>query len=722
MEEADLALSLKSYNHDREQWAMANIDYAQALTDLGDEESQPLAFRYYQNAIMAYENALKVYTKKKDFAIWSAIMVALAQLLRSYGKREGGEMGVFRLQRAEKLIHQVLSNLSPQEKRLEIALLKLECGYIYQFFAETDRAQKRESYIEKAIFSFQEAKNNFRLKESFDYWAGTLFILGTTLLDYAKLQDLSQARFHIKQAIENLETAYRYFVEMDKKKDALQVLAELSYAYIYLYQYSKEEDRYKTLLEVRDCFEMLHSSFNDLDSFSKPAQIKLNCEFADILFLLAQSEETKEPFDFLEKSINLYQNALTLLKEEKDELNYILVKGYLGKIYSYCANFKLESEEKEKEIEFRRSAVKMLREASDEILKKSNFVEWLSNYTELAAACHTLADRLSGKEREALYLETISFYKEIGTLFLKKEEPVLWAHLQKWKGLAHYSLADMYRVNVSKGEKQIQQLNLAKQAFHEALSIFKLKDFSSEYAEVQEALCYTLYSLGELHEEEKAKKELFLKAKNLSNHIFDIKDEVSKKEENFSKFKISKKISNKKNNPCDWLYLKLIKLKISLNFGNILPEENKNQYKDSIFKDFQKFEVFFEEKEFKKNSLYFLNLNLEILELYLKFISFLDNSDTQYFIFLHKNIKKYFENIQNISEKPYFEEHQFAFNELKIKYQSFLKKSEKLVKKMNQKQKWLEFKKKFFKKPILFCTKFSKNIFKKSVNLFSISK
>lgn len=524
VKEADLTLSLKDIDDDKLHWARANRDYAEALGALAEEEQEPEAYRYYQLAIEAFEKNLEIYNKKVDLPLWSGTVIELCRILRSYGQREGGQLGFLRLQRASVLLQEVEDYLSDKASDFDYALLHIEKSYVQEGLASLALGEKKCSYLQASLAYLSKALNLLKKKERFDQWAAVLCVMGIRFRELGRLQEKLSAVHSYNKSIRCFSSAQAYYETVFLEgnganvEDFLQCLLEQSRTYIFLSHLVKKKQRYKILLKAHNIFRKIGEDFSSLPEISKYNQEKLQTRWAEILSLLAQVSPIDEAYNFWQKAITLNRKSAKLLRKQDDLLNYALVMGHLGKDYSLCSHVVLGR----KKIYYWKLAVKALEQAVPDLLCSVFPIEWLANLIELGASYHVLAGVVP-LEKQYYYYERAYFcYEKALKSLSKQEDSLLWGRLHNWLAVIHCSLADI------ESEKEQFHYEEALKHVKESLSSFPLSQFS-DHIQLKMSIAHIYHKMGALAEDTDAKMALtyYKHAEEVEKYCWDHMGESS---------------------------------------------------------------------------------------------------------------------------------------------------------------------------------------------------
>lgn len=518
VEETDLALALNNRHRNKKGWAQANLDHAEALSALGDEEIEPTAFEHYRDAINAFEKALSVYSAEDTLAQWGGANVSLARTLRNYGQREGGENGLLRLRRAQKVIETVYSALPEREGAFDQAMLSLENGFILRALSETDRELGKVDYLKRATDAFRDAAHILRHKERFDHWVSALTTLGLTLNECGRSQQGEQAQQTINAAIEAFKSPLAYYNPVKNPKEWAICAFEQGRSYVMLAQSNNGKIRDEALRNAANNFQAV---FERVQAHLNPdLLIILKGEWAGTLSQIAQLPTTNNALDLLDKAIELHKSNIELLKNKGDTANAAMAMGFLGKDYLVYANIT----QAEKRRYYFNQAINVLRQAHSDELRKSHPSENLSNFIELGTALHALAN-LDENQKLELYEEATAIYEEALKAVDKNKDPALWAKLHQWSGLAYAYMGEADKTSAGINFLKHSELN-----FRQALSVTKPNQNFADYIRLQNNIGHLLYTLARRVNSNSA-APIYLEAQKTMEHVLSLIDAETMAEE-----------------------------------------------------------------------------------------------------------------------------------------------------------------------------------------------
>lgn len=490
VEDADLALSLKRRTENDALWADAHIDLSEALLALADaEESKDDALGYYSEAVLGFEKALQVFTRRSNFVRWGGVVVSYVRCLRNYALREGGEIAVLRLKRGLTLLEEVCKALPKKEGEFDRALILTEKGHVYRALADTGLLREREDSLVAAMEAFNAAIVILREKENFHYWSLAVSASALVAAELARIVPRDKMRETLELAIERFETALVFFND-NHSQDLSYIHFEMARAFMQLATLDSPNavDLIEKALKI---FENSRESLTaDVDNH---VLIRLQNETAAALSLLAQQKKGKAAVELLEKSVALYQNNISLL--QGDNTAVAISYGNMGKDLTKLANLALVSSE---ELKKRYQAISALRQAVNEDVKHLHPLEWLSYFIELSVALQAAANLEVAEKRSELLRESVKLYGEALKVINGQQNEKLVNKIMQWRALAH--------AHLGKDEKSHQGLIWLKQAeldFRMAIAKLDYKINKTELFRLYTNLAHVLYVMARRKDSDK---------------------------------------------------------------------------------------------------------------------------------------------------------------------------------------------------------------------------
>lgn len=484
VEEADLALALQTEDGKTPEWALANIELAEALTALAAEEEDRIAFPRYEQAINAYEHALEVYTAEDHLGEWGGTAVSFARTLRTYSLREGGHMSLLRLERARKLIENVIAALPKDQAQFDQAMLNVELGYIYRTFADTDRRDKRLDHLRNTVVSFESAARIFQNKERFDNWAVAVVGQATAWREIAQME-ISEPLHALYRSADLLKSALNYYDRDAHPVDWMFSHFEYGRTFLQIASHSDGERRKDAASAAVDAMRIALKALSPQNA--PELWLRLRTDLAVALSSLAQAGDPQNAAALLEEAAAIYKMAAAHYEEREDGIGAAVMHANFGKELLALANLTGGRESQA----YRFQAIDALRKSISPLLEKERHNDWVSNLIELGTAFHAAANNDETKGRFALYEEAVEVYRQSLTRINSVKEPELAAKLQSWMGLALAYLGEN-----DESETGLRYLKESELAFRLALKFYSNKKDSLDFIRLESNLGNLFYTLA----------------------------------------------------------------------------------------------------------------------------------------------------------------------------------------------------------------------------------
>ena len=222
--------ALKEYTRDREPrgWAATQNNLGTALKALGEREARKAlgeweaSTAWLEEAVTAYREALKEYTRDREPLNWAATQNNLGNALQALGAREAGTA---RLEEAATVYREALKERTRDRVPLDWAATKNNLGHALQTLGAREEGTAR---LEQAITAYREAlKERTRDRVPRD-WAMTQYNLADCLATLAERSPTpgpiwADAITHMQNAVEGYrQVGDRYWGPIAEKR-----LAEL---------------------------------------------------------------------------------------------------------------------------------------------------------------------------------------------------------------------------------------------------------------------------------------------------------------------------------------------------------------------------------------------------------------------------------------------------------------------------------------------------------------
>jgi len=405
VEEADLTLTLQKAAGKTPEWAEANIERAEALVALASEEEGADAFSCYDLAIQAYEQALKVYTKEDYLGEWGGVIVSLVRALRAYAVREGGQMGLLRLDRGEKLLEHVVMAMPEGRGQFDRAMLMIEQAHLHRIRCEIDRLSKREHHLRTAVTCFEQAAQILRLKENFDNWATAIIGQAMAWRDLAAVDGLQmQNSVALLRSIELFKAASCYYSPRRNLEDWVFCHFEQGRTLLRLAKAVDGEACRKAAEEAIVCFK---TALEHITQEHTP-ELWMRCHI-DMAFALITVEPFTKADDLpalMEEEIAIFRMAVDYYEAQGNRVTVSMMASHLGQKLLQFADIKQGRQAEA----LRDQALSALRYSVSDKLQDLAPDDWLSHVVDLGIALHNVATHQEGKRRLELGEEAIGVY------------------------------------------------------------------------------------------------------------------------------------------------------------------------------------------------------------------------------------------------------------------------------------------------------------------------
>ena len=347
IDEIAATISLEKFSN-KPGWARANFDYGRNMLLLAEIDKNFFSCDLYEEAILAFKNAMIFYQNNNDIINNCAASFALSRGLRYYAIRKGDQAGLAYLKKADKLLKKLHNTLQNSEYYIQQVMLKCEQANLMRDFMQLSPMQSHLLYLKKSINLYKQSLNILRVKEDYTNWQHVLILLGNLYSEMSVLQNTEQASIYLKNAIEVFESIIKATDVTVNSKDIEppyeNLVAHLELAFLYS-SMARISNNDKYIAKALNCFQKI--SNNNQLNFSIETILRIEQEKAYLLYKHANLQsDLYSKITSLKKAASLYKINLKQL----EQLNYIneIMQTYtdLSKIFDILANIVLSPKEK----------------------------------------------------------------------------------------------------------------------------------------------------------------------------------------------------------------------------------------------------------------------------------------------------------------------------------------------------------------------------------------
>jgi len=484
VDEAYLVLRMKKTKDKNADWALANVQLAEALTALASEEEDREAFERYEQAIRAYNHALEVFTAEEHLSAWGEAIVSFARALRSYAAREGGHMSLMRLDHAKRLLGDVIAAMPEKKGLFDCAMLHIELAYVCRTKANIDREEKRLEHLHKTVVHFEQAADILRAKESFDNWAIAVVGQATAWRDIAAV-GRHEALEALHRARDLLKTVLSYYNPKSHPID--WVFSNFEYGRIWL-RIAILGQGEPVLEAATQAIGALRTALGGVVAEHAPdLWLRLRTELALALTTLASVAQADEAVKAVEEAVQHYRILVGWYEDQGDPIGCAMMQANLGKELGKLARLMDNSQS----FEVRMQAVAALRKSVIPLLEQELPDEWLTNMFEFAAALNNLTYHHDLPEVEAVREEMVNVCRNVVKHMDMKKNPTAGAMIQSWLGSSLASLGER-----DDSETGLARLREAELCFRQALALRNEAEDLSDFIRLENNLGHLFYILA----------------------------------------------------------------------------------------------------------------------------------------------------------------------------------------------------------------------------------
>ncbi len=373
--------ALKERTRDRAplQWAMTQNNLGLVLSTLGTRESGTARL---EEAVTAYQNALKEYTRDRAPLYWAATQMNLGNALATLGRRENGTE---RLEQAVTAYQNALKEYTRDRVPLDWATTQMNLGNALATLGSRESNTRR---LEQAVTAYQNALEEYTRDRVPLDWAMTQMNLGSALQTLGERESGTQRLEQAVTAFQNaLEEYTRDRVPLDwattqmNLGNALQTLGQRESGTQRLEQ---AVTAYQNALEERT-----------RDRVPLDWATTQNNLGAALQTLGSRESGTQR----LEQAVTAYQNALEERTRERVPLDWAITQNNLGNALATLGSRESNTRRLEE-------AVTAYQNALEERTRDRLPLHWAMTQGNLANLYETMGDK--GEDHRGNYLRSIA--------------------------------------------------------------------------------------------------------------------------------------------------------------------------------------------------------------------------------------------------------------------------------------------------------------------------
>ncbi|UXM94554.1 hypothetical protein N5853_10640 [Bartonella sp. HY329] len=437
VEEADNLLALHNRARKTKQWAAANFELGSALAALAASEDDRLAFSNYKKAIETFEPSLKFYAENAEFkSEYQEAVLVLARTIGAYAQREGGDNSRLMLERAKKLLLQLIDERSLDTDQFDKAQILVELGKLYRISADLALGDNKHEFLKLAIAVFKQAAQIFQAKEKFENWADA--VLGEAIawreISTLNIEDPLKALLH---SVEMLKTVLNYYTPASHPLEWFFGHFEFGRAFFRIALLNENEQRHNAASAAVDAMRIaLQTASSEI---APQLILRLRIELALALSTYAQTLDGQQAISSTLEAILLYKELISQFQQSDDIYGLAVMQSNLGKEHMNLAQIFYKIGNEEECQNHYQLAADILRQSNTPTLAQYHNSQWLSNQIELAKILYNFGNHLGGKRQSDTHLEAVEIYRNVLKSLDNDRSPTTWRlKIELSLALSHY--------------------------------------------------------------------------------------------------------------------------------------------------------------------------------------------------------------------------------------------------------------------------------------------
>ncbi|UXN02570.1 hypothetical protein [Bartonella sp. HY406] len=437
VEEADNLLALHNRARKTKQWAAANFELGSALAALAASEDDRLAFSNYKKAIETFEPSLKFYAENAEFkSEYQEAVLVLARTIGAYAQREGGDNSRLMLERAKKLLLELIDERSLESDLFDKALVLVELGKLYRICADLSLGDKKHEFSKLAIGVFKQAAQIFQAKEKFENWADA--VLGEAIawreISTLNIEDPLKALLH---SVEMLKTVLNYYTPSSHPLEWFFGHFEFGRAFFRIALLNENEQRRNAASAAVDAMRIaLQTASSEI---APQVVLRLRIELALAISTYAQTLDDQQAVSSTLEAVMLYKELISQFQQSDDIYGLAVMQSNLGKEYLNLAQIFHNIGNEDECHNYYQLATDILRQSDTPALAQNQNNQWLSNQIELAKVLYNFGNHLNGKKRSDVHVEAAEIYRNVLKSLENDRTPTTWRlKVELSLALSHY--------------------------------------------------------------------------------------------------------------------------------------------------------------------------------------------------------------------------------------------------------------------------------------------
>jgi tetratricopeptide (TPR) repeat protein len=460
-----------------EEWAKTKNLLGLAKSELGTRVEGQESKLLLGEAVTAYREALKVFTREQAPQDWAIAQNGLGAALWAQGQRSGGEESVRLLGEAVAAYREVLKVFTREQSPQDWAMTQNNLGVALRSQCERSGGEESVRLLGEAVAAYRESLKVYTRERSPQQWAGTQNNLGVALMRQGERSGGEESVRLLGEAV----AAYRESLKVYTRERSPQQWAgtqnNLGAALMGQGERSGGEESVRLLGEAVAAYRESLKVYTREQLPQDWAMTQNNLGNA----LARQGEQSggEESVRLLGEAVAAYRESLKVRTHEQLPQDWAMTQNNLGNALMLQG----QRAGGEESMRLLGEAVTAFRESLKVRTHEQLPQDWAMTQNNLGAALRSQGERSGGEESVRLLGEAVAAYRESLKVYTREQLPQGWAMTQNNLGNALRSQGEQ-----SGGEKSVRLLGEAVTAFREALKVFTRDQLPQQWATTQNNL------------------------------------------------------------------------------------------------------------------------------------------------------------------------------------------------------------------------------------------
>ncbi len=406
------------------EWAGAQHNLGSVLLQIGKKVNGRLAKDYFESAVRKFELALKIRTKEKQPLQWAITQCNLGNALKNIATKTimSGEEAKTILGRSVIAFKNALKVFSVEKNSLSWAGTQNNLGLSLWELGKLTSADDNVKFTTKAIIAFQNALNVYTREKNLYEWICTHFNLGKLFQELGKK---NSNIMYLQHALGLYQKILAAFSEDQFPHVWANLQNNLGYLYWNLSYYEKGELARNLLIRSHNAYTNALKKWNKSTSPQQYAMVQLNLGL--LLNDLGSNIGGAEALKIKKKALLAMNNALQMYEKQFFPMQWAQAQRNLGLILFELGQRAKKNEGRECLVR----AVQAWKNALQLVDKSKQPNDWALIQNAIGQAFCTLAGKSQGKKAAENLNNAILSFQSALQVTNKSKQPDFWAQLQK---------------------------------------------------------------------------------------------------------------------------------------------------------------------------------------------------------------------------------------------------------------------------------------------------